>query len=82
TQSLQLLHEKEELSFGLDGLSDAPDMQAIVEALKNYATSTDLVLSKEDKEESIQRLENAVKKQVASKYIMNYEIRELFLRYL
>lgn len=83
TQSLQQLYEADELHFGLNHEDEvAVDMVAIVEALKNYTVSTNNDLSIEDKEETIQKLEIVAQNQDASRYIMNYEIRQLFLHYL
>ncbi|OLO26330.1 hypothetical protein BTR23_23490 [Alkalihalophilus pseudofirmus] len=83
TQSLQQLYESGELNFGLTNDDEvAVDMHVIVEALKNYAVSTNNILSVADQEESIQKLETVAQNQDSSRYIMNYEIRKLFLHYL
>lgn len=83
TQSLQNLFKNDELNFGSEGQAEVPvDMQIIVDALKNYVASSDLRLSAKDKVESIKKLEEVEQRNEASRYIMNYEIRELFLHYL
>ncbi|WP_366161245.1 phospholipase D-like domain-containing protein [Bacillus infantis] len=83
TQSLQELYQSNQLDLSFAQNHEATsDIKAIIEALKNTATSNETVLEEDDINETISNLEQIEVRKDTSRYIMNYEIRKLFLHYL
>lgn len=83
TQILQELHEMNQLPFQHETEERTTgDLDTILHALKNYASTKEINIDEDIRRESIEQLETITKNEAPSRYIMNYEIRKLFLHYL